>query len=816
MRLISVNEKKQKLNDYWLAVVERCENGNTVTSEMTNALAELNNPQIDDDIFKIWLEVFLGSLVDPSTKNFIKTEITAFVCDKVEWFRWLEVNRARLTMIIEFMVGLVKGNKKFGTLVWRFIFKYLDLAFNQPSKGVADDSDAPYERHAHSELKNFENIPYTLADYEFTNYKDFRTFIDCSLIKSLDIELTSSKDQYIRIKGEVKNCIEAMFERLPCFSMSADIYYGYREKARIRKGFFIDANKTQDFKNFHHIDLNDALDDFVINKLCDSNSGLSAVLKLNAKIVDFLSELVSRYCEASGEDIKANFSTYLDQYNLTHVSNYKVVLTNLFVLVKRNPAIETAFIDYFLHFMINLDSEVSSSKKSAIIKRKIDYCFRLFFAFINQKLGGSSMTHKNKDMFINYMLKSRMDQGRNFQLEAENIFNQIFGLFFDKIINLEKLALVQYLVLFVVSSELKPVLNPEFDSFKELFMHKSVMMLFDAKSPSKVKENVLCYMHSFLRAVKINNNNLFSILYYVVQLLAKVTKRITKQIKCDYPSVKSNLDFTGLKERARTDYLNHFNKGLFCRLLAFLSRSLCSFSEELKTHHMIELVSLFERYFVRYQSELEVLINCSQDFYGICCKLNKVIKDPKLSDLIEHSSFTVKREKNISSLSAFSEYYMTDSLIDKRPVKRTSTEPQSMPFTHGFSNPVASCKKLTLVNQISESGEDVPTRKKININYPNFLSPSPKSLYTSTISFHSKTSLTEQKRAEANIWDFELEIDPFKYTEAYFYQEFIFKGESQKNDRDIRKIYLQDTDSSLFSTPVLGKRYNSTFDSSEG
>lgn len=809
MRLISFNEKKQKLCEYWLSLIDRCETENAVIPELANALAELNNPQIDNDIFKIWLDVFLGSVVNSSTKNFIKVDITAYICDKVEWSGWLDEDKERLSMLQRFMVDLVTINRKMTPFIWRFVFKYIDLAFTQIIKDHHRDNAINKECNSPRELKNFENISYLIADYEFSNYKDFKTFIDISLIRNLDLELTASKDQYIQIKGEIKTCIQTIFERLPYYSSTSDLYYGYREKAKVRKGFFMDVNNARDFKQFKYIEFNHALDEFIINRLCDCNSALSSILKLNARIVEFISDLVYKCSETCLDDLKAGFVAYLNNYNLVHLPNYKVILTNLFVLVKRNPVLETSLVDYMLNFMVVLDSEVSSSKKTLNTKRKLDFCFRLLFAYINQKLKSNVKFHKNKDLFINYMLRCDMDDKRDQSFETEKIFNQIFDLFFNKIINLEKPGLIQYLILYAVNSDIKLVLNPDFDNLKQLFMHKNVLLLFDTKIASKVKENALYYMYSFLNAVKINEKNLYSVLYYSVQLLSKITKRIVKKLSTDHPSIKSYFDFSCLKERSKTNYLNHFNKSLFCKLLTFLAKSLSSFHEEIKTQHMIDLVNLFEKYFLRYQPQLEIFVNGNQEFYNICTKLNKIIKDPKLCELIEQSNFTVKREKNLSSLSSNGEYYMMNSPVHQKLFNDKTIIPPVFTFSAGLSSPTLHLNKLTLVNQLSEASEESPNRfKKVAINSQKFLSPSRKSLYTSTVSFHSKPSFTEQRRVEADLWDFELMLDPFKYTEAYFYQEFIADLVMPRNNEYNNKFSIQDTDHSLSFTPVLGKRNN--------
>ena len=806
MRLISFNDKKQKLNEYWLDLVDRCENDNAVSAELTNAIAELNNPYIDADIFKIWLDVFQGSLINPATKNFIKVEISGFICDKVEWSSWIEENSEKLDLLQEFIISLVRVNSKFGSLLWKFVFKYIDLACTQIFRDQTTTQAQPGCITFPKELKNFENISYILADYEFSNYRDLKSFIDTSLIRNLDNELSSSKDQHIIIKGEIKKCVQAIFERLPSYSVSSDLYYGYREKAKVRKGFFMDPNNAKDPKLFKYIEFADALDDFVINRLCDCNSAMTPVLKTNSRIVEYLSDLVYRCSKASPGDIRASFSAHLNQYSLIHLPNYKIILTNLFVLIKKNPDLEAPFINYLLNFMVLLDSEVSSSKRNLGAKKKLDFCFRLFFAYVNQKLSAGDKVHKNKDLFINYMLKIRLSEARDHQLDVEKAFSQIFELFFNKIINLEKPGLIQYLVLFAVSSDIKPTMHPDFDNLKQLFMHKNVLILFDAKISAKIKENVLCYMYSFLHAIKIKEKNIFSIIYYSVQLLSKITKRITKKLDREHANVNSIVDFGTLKERTKTDFLNYFNKGLFCKLVAFLTKSLSSFGDELKTQHMIDLVDLFEKYFVRYQAPLEILINGNQEFYNTCCKLNKIIKDPKLCELIEQSGFTVRRERNLSSLSNNAEYYMMDSPVNKRETGKKSVEPYSFNFTQGLSSPRAHLNGFMVVNQLNEDSEESPEAKKINMQQSKFLSPSRRSLYTSTVSFQSKISITEQKRIDANLWDFELNLDPFKHTEALFYQEFISKIVCCREASNDNKFSLQDTDHSLMFTPVLGKR----------
>ena len=522
---------------------------------------------------------------------------------------------------------------------------------------------------------------------------------------------------------------------------------------------------------------------------------------------DAVSELIFKCAETGSNDFKLGFIDFLNQYSLVHLPNYKIVLTNLFILIKRNSVLESPFIDYLLNFMVVLDSEVSSAKRAVIARKKLDFCFRLFFAFVNQKLKAGEKFHKNKDLFINYMLKCELNDKNDYLFESEKIFNQIFDLFFNKIINLEKPGLVQYLILFAVSSDIKPTMNPDFDNLKQLFMHKNVLLLFDTKIASKVKENVLYYMLSFLQAVKINQKNLYSVMYYSIQLLSKLTKRITKKLIKEFPDVKCHANFSILKERTKTDYLNHFNKGLFCKLLAFLTRSLSLFNEELKTQHMIDLINLFEKYFVRYQTQLEIFVNGNQEFYNICCKLNKVIKDPKLCELIDQSSFTVRREKNLSGLSNNAEYYIMNSPIQNKVISDKFIKPQTFNFTHSvYNSSINHNNKLMLVNQLSENSDESPKSKKQNCNQAKFLSPSRRSLYTSTISFHSKVSITEQKRMEANLWDFELQLDPFKYTDAFFYQEFLAGFACYRNSGLDNKFSMQDTDHSLMFTPVLGKR----------
>ena len=770
MRSVSLNEMKKKLGVYWRELTGKDSNNEENGKEVKRALQELNNIELEDGIFEIWLELFSETLNNESCSGVVKQQIAGFLSKEVKWWRWINKEEDRLGLFKKFVVNLFKSKKEFGWFVWRFAIGSFDVVFNQ-YKEIDNFTDNDCEesklKDSDGEFINFENVSYRLADKTFKNFKRFNNFVDRNVLYELDKELDKSKEQFIPLPKEYKQYVIRLLKKLSEYNDSSTIYYGYREKAKITKSFFIDNSSTKESKKFIKLDIKEAIDNFVIARLLECNKSALKLLEFNTKTIKFIFKILYSCHKEDKRKFADSFEKFIKELDLIHSANYKIILSNLFILVNKFPVLENCFVDFIIKFLINLDSELTVLRKNSQKISKIDFTLRITFTHLNMKLKGKKNL-KNKDLFINYFIKNKKKKKE--EIQVEKIFDKILDNFFSKIITLEKTVMIQYLVIFVVNSKLKP-LDENFDNFKQIFLHKMINYLFNPKVSSKNKENIITYLLSFLKNVEVDQKSIYLILYYCCQLLNKLTRRMIKKLKNEFPKIKNLQNFQKkIKERQRIYFLSFYNKGLFCKLFVFLANVMFNSKDDLESKSFIDLVNLFEAYFHKHNSHLEILINNNQQFHNTCLKLNKTIKNPLLKTIIDSSVFAHKQEKNLGDLSACKNIDNFHSPLRKKIIDNSSIH-----------------KKLFPV--------------KFNCNM-NLTSPSPlgNSLYTSN-SLPSIISVNEQRRREDGVWDFEFTENPFKQNEAFFYREFICDRIPSK-----RKISVNDTDHSLLMTPVLEKR----------
>lgn len=771
MQSVSLNEMKSRLGAYWQELIMK--NGNSMLheEELRKVLEELNNSELEIGIFEIWMDLISQTLTDDKSPGTLKILLSSFICGEVKWWTWFSKNEERLRVFKLFIINLFKNKKHFGHLVWKFVFKYFDIAFvrYREAEGKGKKSNTILTKNT-EELKNFENIAYKLGDKTFEEYRILRNFVD-KMIAILDSELDKSKEQFISLPKTIRPYTLKLLKRLPQYNDQSTVYYGFKEKAEVNRSFFIDHNNKKLSKNFLCLSMNEAVDDLVIDQLCKCNKSVLKLLEFNTKMMKYVFQILEKCYESNSISLRASFKKFIQSTSLVHSNNYKIILTNLFILISRFPAFEVDLIDFIIDFLVQLDSELVSNKNNSNIASRIDFTLRICFTYLSMKMSGKKHL-KNKDLFINYMIGNH--KRKKSVMEVEDVFDRILNVFFDKIIKLEKTMLVQYLVVFIVSSGQKVLKNSNFDDFKQIFLHKAVSFLFNSNVSSKTKENAICYLFSFLEFVEVDQKSLYLILYYCQQLLNKITKKMMKRASSDFPKIKDYDDFQAkLNERQKINFLSCFNQGLFCKLFMFLSQVMNNLREEVEAEDFVDLVNLFETYFEKYSPYIEILLNQNQEFFKLCLKMDSCIKNPLLKEMLDDSVFYQKQKSNLIVLAGTKNNSCAPSPILKKPR-----------LHHSPIKPIRQPQRAS--HQFNIDKHKVPFIRH--------------SLYTSTLSIKSMLSKND-KSTNNDIWEFQLNLHPFKPVDDFFYQEFISDKIKKK-----KKLSLQDTDHSMFMTPILEKR----------